>query len=525
MADLSPLDAYLVAEKESTRLSRAAEKASRALSGVADRMERASKPLTELRKSFGRLAETSGLAGVGETLKNVGTRAFELGRNMARWGTAGADALGSFIKRQADVADAISDTAARLNIGRGAFQEYTYAFKLFGVDSEETTGALDTLSKNLNLAKSGMGEALPLFRSLGIDPARFQSVEQLLPALADGLARVSDQSERASIAGKLLGDSAGGKMAALLGKGSAELGRLQREARAAGAVIRDDALDGAAKLNNTLGILGLSFRGVAGNVLGQLYPALTKIAVALQEAFVRNQPQIEAFVKDFAEKLPQRLETAEKVFGSLRFVAGMLANALRWCNDAFGTTTTVVGVLAMMVGSGGLTGALGSLILMLGKVALESLVAFPIPTLIALAVAAVAAGGVWIWKHWDQITKAISGSIDWLVEKLTGAWDTVKSTALAAFEWIAGVFRATVQPLIDGFDRFKQFAGRIFGSSTEQQSAPAIGTSLMEQREQRQQVAVSVDFSDVPVGVRTYVHMIGGMPLALSRGFARPGVP
>lgn len=506
----------------------ATDKASAVLNRVADRMDRFNAPFQRLRKGFAALADKSGLTAVGNALKSVGSEALNVGRRVAVGITAASVALGLFTYRQLMAADSIGDTAARLNIGTKAFQAYAFGFQQADVDQESFIVSLDTLNKNLGLAKIGMGKALPIFRGLGIDPKKFRTVDELLPALADRLSRISDPAKRAAIANRLLGD-AGAQMALKLAEGPKALKAMEDAARRAGAVIDDDVIESAGVLDMTLKRLRATLAGVAGNALGRLYPALIKISEAVQAAIVRYQPQLEAFAAQFGTKLPGYIEKTVEVFKTLLAVAGRIADGIRWLNDTFGTTATVVALVASTIGIG-LTAALAKLAAMLVRLGITFAVAFPFATLIIAGVAAAVAAGWWLYKNWDKVTAAIARSVDWMVGKFKGAWEMVKDGAATAFEWIAAKLQFIFEhsPAFAVFKGLQWMANKAvgFASSAPAASAPAIGGSLMQPGAgPRQQVEVKVDLSNLPAGTRATAKATDGIVFDLSRGWAMPGVP
>lgn len=506
----------------------ATDKASAVLNRLADRMDRFNAPFRRLSKSFSELMEKSGLARVGRALGSVGRSALELGKRTVIGVTAASAALGLFTYRQIQAADAIGDTAARLNISTKAFQAYAYGFAQADVDQEAFASSLDTLNKNLGLAKIGMGKGLPIFRGLGLDPKNFRTVDELLPALADRLSRIRDPAKRAAIANKLLGD-AGAQMALKLGEGPKALKAMEEAAERAGAVLSDSAIEGAGQLDQRLKGLRATLAGVAGNALGRLYPALMKIADAVQAAIVRYQPQIEAFAAQFGERLPGYIDKTVAVFKSLVDIARDVGKAIVWCNEKFGTTATVVGVLASTIGIG-LTTALAKLGAALLVLGLKFALAFPIATVIIAGVAAAVAAGWWLYNNWEKISDAIGGTIEQIGINFSLAWEGVKSTAVAAFEWIADQLKLIFEhsPAFAIFKGLQWLTNKAvgFATSAPSSSAPAIGGSLLQPGAgPRQQVEVKVDLSNLPAGTRASAKATDGIVFDLSRGWAMPGVP
>lgn len=499
----------------------ATDKATAVLNRLSERFEKLTQPFSRLRKAFDGLAERSGIARVGDALRGVGSSVAAVSRRVAFATSLATGALGALIYRQLQASDAIGDTAARLNISTDALQAYHYGFSQADVSAESFTSALDSLNKNLGLAKLGMGKALPLFRGLAIDPKKFRTLDELLPALADRLSKISDPTKRAAIASKLLGD-AGAQMALKLAEGPRALQEMGQAARDAAAIIREDAITAAGTFDQTLQKLRSTLSGVAGNALGRLYPALEKIAKAFGKAIVENQPKIEAFAQRFADNLPDALDKAGAALETLRDVARKLEKAFQWCSDKIGTTNTVLGVLAVVAG-GPVIPALATLTAALLRMGVAMAVAFPIPTLIVGGIA-LAIAAVWkLWKNWDKISAWIGDQIDWLGDKFGGLWDGIVDAFKWAIDKLKPIWETSPLGLIFRsmgaiFDRIQSASG------SAPTSAPPVGGRLLGPLAgPRQQVDVRVDLSNLPPGTRATATASDGIGLDLSRGWAMPG--
>jgi hypothetical protein len=506
----------------------ATDKASAVIGRITGKLDRVTKPLANVRAALGKFSDAAGFSAVGAAIKNVGSAAFDTAQRVVAGLTAASAAVGFFIYKNQQAADEIGDTAERLNITTDALQAYTYGFGQADVEQQALNSSLDTLNKNLGLAQLGMGKAVKIFNGLGLDPKKFRTVDELLPAIADKLAKIENPAKRAAIANRLLGD-AGAQMALTLAKGSGELERMQREAREAGVIIDASVIESAGKLDRVFKALSATFRGVAGNVLGELYPSLIKVSEALRVMLVQYQPQLRAFAEQFAKNLPQYVDRTGQVLTSLAAIVGTVASALVWCNENFGTTATVVGLVATTIGSG-LTVALGTLTVALVKMGYAFAVAFPIPALIAAAVAGAVAAGWWLYSNWEKVSNAIGGTIEQIAINFSLAWEKVKSGAIAAFDAIWSVLRyhpffLAIKAAGWVVDKVASIGGGpSTGTAGPALSAP-IGSGLMASfGGGRQELAVKVDFANMPQGTRVESSGTPGMDTVLSRGYAMPGI-
>lgn len=502
----------------------ATDRASAALRRITDRIDRFYQPFGRMRAAFKSFSERSGLSAVGGALSNVARSAYDVTRRIVYGFTAASAAVAAFTYRLAMGADEIGDTAARLNVSTRALQAWIYGFNQADVAPEQLTSALDTLNKNLGLASVGMGRALPLFRGLGIDPKKFKTVDELLPVLAERLSRIRDPARRAGIATRFLGD-AGAQMAVTLAKGPKALEAMMAAALKAGAIIDGSVIEAAGDLDMRLKALRGTLAGVAGNVMGKLYPALIKIAEAVAVAVVKYQPQIEAFAKQFAENLPRYIKNTRDAFAGLWRAIKPVVDLIGLLFDKFGAGNTVMAAFAVLIGAK-LIASLVSLGFALTSLGVSLSVAFGVPGLIVAGVAAIVLAGWWLYKNWDKVSMAIGDSIDWMVDKFSRAWKFIKDAGAAAFEFLSKIYRNSPLGLL--FRGMSWLGGKFAESSAANSpvNAAPIGGRLLQPGAgvMRSQVDVSVDLSNLPAGTRTRASASDGVRLDLSRGFAMPGV-
>ncbi len=497
----------------------ATDKASAAIKRITDRVDRINEPFARLSKNLGKLSDASGLSRVGSALSAVGSAAVDTAKRITLGFVAATTAVGLFTYRTAMAADTIGDTAKRLNVSTDALQAWTYGFDQADVGPEALTASLDTLNKQFGLAKIGMGKGLPILRGLGIDPKRVKTLDELLPLLADRLSKISDPAKRSAIATKLLGD-AGSQMAIKLAEGPKALAEMVQAAKAAGAIIDPDTIEKAGKFDEVMKSLRATFKGVAGNAMGQLYPTLIKIAEAIQQAIIKYQPQINAFAQQFADKLPAALDKTFEAFGQISTAVSPLIDLVGKLFEIFGVGNTILGAFVLLVGAQ-LIGALFSLGLALAGLGVSLTVAFAVPALIIAGIAALIALGWTLYKNWDNVTKNLKTLWSNAGKELSEYWEAMKSGAVAAFDWIYSKLQN--HPLFLLFRAQKWALGMAgIGGGAPVGSAAPIGVGVLP-APQKQQVEVKVDLSNLPTGTRTEVQGSGGIDWQLSRGFAMPG--
>lgn len=142
-----------------------------------------------------------------------------------------AAALGAVAFSTAHAADELHDLGIRSGLSVEEVQALGYAADRTGTTLEVLSQGLGTLQRQIGAARHGSKDAAEAFGALGLDPAKLGKAKDALPAIADALAKVGDEGERARLRMTLLGE-AGPRMAELLDLGADGLADLTRQAKA-----------------------------------------------------------------------------------------------------------------------------------------------------------------------------------------------------------------------------------------------------------------------------------------------------
>lgn len=317
---------------------KAIDKATAPLLRIRRGLSRTFEPVRLLRQRLSILSNAAGLPAIASGFRAVfswvGRAASAVGGLTLKLGamTVAAAAAGfALIRNYATAGDNLIKTSERLGIGVEALQEYRFAARSAGVESNTFDMAMQRMGRRVGEAANGMGEARLALRVLGVDArdaaGNVRTVEDLLPELADKLARVESPLERNALAMKLF-DSEGVAMVQLLEKGSQGMAEMREEARRLGLVMdREAALGGESftqRLENVRGALA----GIRNIIAGDLLPFVDSLALRFQNWLVESQPQLRAFMADFVERLPGRLdiigEKFERAFEPIREIGSYL---------------------------------------------------------------------------------------------------------------------------------------------------------------------------------------------------------
>lgn len=468
------------------------------------RIEAAVGPLRAMSNAVSGLTRATGLprlasstVDVGRSLANVALSARDALRNVLVLGSAGAAAVGALVVPYVKSADAIGKQAARIGIGVDALQELRFAAQRAGVSSEDLDDALLQIGKRLGQAKLGVG---PLAGMLGrAAPELLRSLQAAsgpataFETLAEAIAGISDQTLRAAIATAAFG-TGGQRMLSMLQGGRAEIARVRAEARELGLVIGAQSVRDAEAMSDAFDNLRGSLTGVRNAVAGALLPALRPVIEQVTRMVVSMRPQIEAWSRQFAATLPERLErirdgamalwerlqplvavvqkllerfdlvdiavtalTARLAGPTVMSTIRAAASTVKWTGDLIRSALAVRELWNLMGGvlltvkafppelTGVLVPAIGTVIGAIGKVtaAVRILSAALLTTPVGLVITGIAAlvtAGWFLYKNWDAVAGALSSAWGWLVDLLSDAWSLLKKITSVTGGWIADAF-------------------------------------------------------------------------------------
>lgn len=343
------------------------------------------KTLEDEHRQFGSVASQQ-LKVVGAKFKEVGDKISGVGEKLAPVSLA-AGALGAgMIKLGYDAvtsADELNTLSKQTGISTDELQKMKYAADLVDVSVEDITGALRKM-------KPKMTENNATFEKLGVSVKNADgSLRDATDVFYDSIAALSEiqnETERDQVAMALFGKSAD-ELAGIIDDGGAALKEYGQQAADMGLILSEDTLTALNETNDTIDQLKGQMAGTMAQIgadVGQiLAPALEKVA---------------GFIGTVTEKLrdltPEQEETILKIAGVVAAVAPALI--------IIGKITTGIGSLISVIGT--IVGVLGG----------------PL----TIAIGAVIAIGVALWKNWDTVKERAQQLKEFLVK----AWDTIKTS-------------------------------------------------------------------------------------------------
>jgi hypothetical protein len=151
-------------------------------------------------------------------------------------------------KRALDYASSLGEVSQQLGVTTKDLQVYRYAASQVGISQEEMDKGLSKLSVTIGKAAAGNKASVATFRELGVSitdaNGKVNTAGQVIPKLADALAKVKDPATRARIEVELFGKT-GQRLDTLLSGGSGAINELSAAAQKLGVVLSDEQIQKA----------------------------------------------------------------------------------------------------------------------------------------------------------------------------------------------------------------------------------------------------------------------------------------
>lgn len=369
-------------------------------------------------KSFGSIAKQQ-LKAVGGALNDTGGKVEAFGRKLTPVSAAAGAIGGALLKMGYDAitsADDLTTLSQQTGISTDDLQKMKYAADLVDVSVEDISGAIRKMKTKLDPANE-------TFAELGVavtnaDGSLRDATDVFYDTLG-ALSAIQNETERDQVAMSLFGKGAD-SLAGIIDDGGAALRAYGDEAERLGLILDKDTLDGLNATNDAIDKAKMEITGTIAQIgadLGSvLAPAISKAGELISK------------VTDALRKLsPEQTGTILKIVGIVAAIAPVI-----------------------MIG-GKLISGIGSLVSVIGTVV--GVLGGPL----TLAIGAVVAIGVVLYKNWDKI-KEVAQSL-WSGMK-TG-WEKVKS----GVSNVMGAIKSNVQQRLDNVrEAFVENGGGIKGA-------------------------------------------------------------
>lgn len=319
-------------------------------------------------------------------------------------------------------ADKIQVTADIYGLTAERVQELQYVGTKLDVELDTMTKAQSLLTKNMYLAEKGTGTQADAFKALGVSVVdgngNLRDAKTVMDETITALGKMPNETERDAVAMKLFGKSAM-ELNPLIKAGGEEIAKLTKEARDSGAVLSNEGIAGLDGFGDSVEALKVSVMGLVGQALANILPQL--------QGMLTNLMAIPAWI----EKNSTLLTVIGIVLGT--FIAAIIAYNVA---AAWGAITTGVMTTATY--------------------AFEAALAFAQTSMVVwiLAIGAVIAIGVLLYKNWDTVSAFLTATWTAISQKATeifnviaaffvNTWNGITSTVTSVWTGIVNFFTTT----------------------------------------------------------------------------------
>lgn len=380
---------------------------------------------------------------------------------------AAAAAAGTAIAAIASQTSQMMDETRKLAQATGltveAFSELRYVADQNALSQDQLVGALGRLSKGMDDARRGTGEAKRAFDALGVSvtdaSGNLKSADEILLDLTEQFSQLEDSTQKSALAAQIFGRSIGPRMVPLLNNGRDGIKQLVDEAHRFGIVIDTEAAKAAERFNDNLTRLNAVKQGLAISLTTALLPAMEKFSetlVSVSSAVASNADLVEKALTALGATA-----TAVSAIFAGRFVASLGAKVLAFGKASAASiayqfnlarlAATVAGTSASVSAAvGAMAGATRGLQIALG------LLGGPIGA-ISLAVAGAAYG----WHRYTrsqrearQATIDMSASLEDQIEKFRDLTRAQQESSINAYEEELAEARRQMTQAFDDLHRF-----------------------------------------------------------------------
>ncbi len=505
---------------------KAVDKATAPLRAINARINKFTAPVRKLGNSFKALSDEMGLprvmkgfAGVGKGVANVGREAFSLGAKLVGMAGVAGFALFSIVKGAVDAGDKLGEMAQRVGLSVDAYAQLGFAAAQADVDQEQFNSSMDQFNKRLGQLKAtGGGPLKELGKGFVAQLKGAKNTQEALKLATKAIGKYTDPAERAALANVFFGKS-GLQMGQFLGQGVDEI---DKQMARAGELMgpQGELAAGAGAVDNALREMSTAFDGAKNAAVAGLYPAIMALSKAVTDFLVENRDGLTKWAKETGAAIKKwvdegGIDRLVKGFKEFSSTVSTVVSAIGGLKTVFAGVALVMSI-PLITAVLGLIGAVISLNASLVSVGLTlGIVMLPIAAFIAAGIG-IAALAITIYKNWGDI-KLLFSDLAWAIQDAWGPvkdffanlWDGITARFVQAWDFIkgivgkmGGVMNILTNPVGALVQGGVAVAGSLMGAGT---SAPALGAAKAAPpsiQSTTTDARVSVDFANVPKGVR-----------------------
>lgn len=438
----------------------------------------------------------------------------------------GAIGVGAFlaIKDSADKLDSLKDFSKTVGINVRAIQEWRYAASQAGSSAEELDSGLRTFTLGMGKARAGSGKLLGFLNQ--INPAfkkqllATKSNEEGFNLMMKAISKISDPQKRLALSTMAFGD-AGESLARVAGEGTDALNKMREEARRLGLATEEDT-DKADDFNDNLAKMTFALEAAKNRIAVSLMPMMSELFTKITKWVVENQVKIQQFGTYLAENLPKAIDKTIQFCKDL--ANSPITKFFMFIIEKIGYANALLGSLALYIG-GPIVMSLAVLskalmvvgwtftkvIMGIAWVALKALFGLIVANPVGALIAALIAGGILIYKYWDDIKQLFSDIWGWVQKILGAGWDKIKNVFSSIGNFFGGKGASVnVAPV-------KNIVG------ADNLGAQQLGQRYFDNNQKTQEANVKVSFDNLPKGSRIQTEKSTNSNIDLSMGYSMVG--
>ena len=237
-----------------------------------DQVEKETKERGEETKTFGDLLKANltrdAIKGLATSIVNLGKQMFEMGKETRAY------------------ADNVMTLSTQYGLTTDKIQEFQYMSELTDTSLETITGSMTKLTKNMQTATKGTGDAYSRFEKLGISvtdtEGNLRSTDEVFAEAISRLGNVENATERDALAMNIFGKSAM-DLNPLIAVGREGLADYRAEAHEMGYVLDTDTLESLGAVDDAMQRANKRLDAVKNQIGRYLAPIVAQITEAFAE--------------------------------------------------------------------------------------------------------------------------------------------------------------------------------------------------------------------------------------------------
>lgn len=257
---------------------------------------------------------TEKTGGFAQALKNVAGGAKDMISHAINIGKSVIDAGNQF----AETTTNIKSMSQTMGMSTKGFQEWDFIMSQSGASMETMKSGMDQMMLAVGDLESGIGAGADSFERLGLSAASMgeMSNEEIFESTLSALQGISDETERATLANQIFGESSQ-ELSGVLSMSGESLESMKTQAGELGVILGEDAINSGASFKESMGQLEASIQGIGMSFMATLMPTLQTFL----EFVVANMPMIQ-------KMLGEAFGVLEPILASLVPIFLDLANQL-----------------------------------------------------------------------------------------------------------------------------------------------------------------------------------------------------